>query len=335
MVSFGRFACVAVPFVLCIGSLIALLVAGLAGVTDKSLFMFQVNTSDLSISPLSINSVLNSRSPEPNPQNFHDVDLLSSGSTGGSGNNVTAADLGLYDLYDVHLWGYCYTPQNGSRECTKPAFNWAETALNLTMGNINTLITLSGKNVTIPKEVTDGIMAFGTASRWTQIVFIIAYVALAVEIFFGIFANCSRAFSCVTFIVAGVATTAVCAAAALATATSVIVVGVVESTARFYGVGGSFNKKFLAAVWISAAFAIGAGFFWLFTICCCKPDHSRRRRSGGEAEKLMHGPYQPIGDQHAYKGSSFSQPSGYAGAPQSYGPPQRDVAYEPYSHARA
>lgn len=332
----------ALPFILCAASLIALLVAGLAGVADKSLYMFQVNTTDLSISPLSISSVLNSRSPEPNPQ-FHDVVGILTDATDSatgtkadtaSGGNVTAADLGLYNIYDVGLWGYCYTTQNGTRDCTKPAFNWAETALNKTTGDIKTLITLAGKNVTLPSGITDAITAFGTVSRWTQITFVIAYVALAVELFFGIFANCSRAFSCITFIIAAVATVAVCSAAALATATSVVVVGAVEGTARFYGVGGSFNTRYLAAVWIAAAFAIGAGFFWLFTICCCKPDHkSRRGRSGGDGEKLMQGPYQPIGDQNGYQGSRFSQP--YAGQPQSYGPPQRDVAYEPYSHARA
>lgn len=337
MANFGRFVCVLVPFALCVGSLIALLVAGLAGVTDKSLYMFQVNTSDLSISPLSIASVLNSRSPEAHPE-FHDVVGILTDAVGGNGAsesgspNITVAELGLADLYDVSLWGYCSTSQNGTRECTKPAFNWAETVLSKKTGDIKTLITLSGKNITLPKEITDAITAFGTVSKWTQVVFIIAYIALAVELIFGIFSNCSRVVSCVTFIVAGIATTAVCGAAALATATSVVVVGAVESTAKFYGVEGSFNRKYLAAVWIAAAFALGAGFFWLFTICCCKPDHSRRRRSGGEGEKFLAGPYQPIGDQNGHnQGNRFSQP--YPNQPQSYAP-QRDLAYEPYSHSR-
>jgi len=342
MANFGRFACVLLPFALCVASLIALLVAGLAGVTDKSLYMFQVNTTDLSVSPLSIASVLNSRSPDGDTQ-FHDVVGILTDAVGGdgssatgskaesgSGGNITAADLGLYDIYDVGLWGYCYTTNNGTRDCTKPAFNWAATALNKTTTDVKTLITLSGQNITLPSGITDAITAFGTVSKWTQVTFIIAYIALAVELLFGLFANCSRAFSCVTFIIAAIATTAVCAAAALATATSVVVVGAVESTAKFYGVGGSFNTKYLAAVWIAAAFALAAGFFWLFTICCCKPDHTRRRK-GADSEKFMQGPYQPIGEQTGYQGSRFSQPYGQ---PQSY-TPQREGAYEPYSHARA
>jgi len=313
--------------------LIALLVAGLAGVTDKSLYMFQVNTTDLQIPSSLIGSILNSRDPEP--QNFHDVtNIISSGTKVATGSNITASDLGIYDLYDISLWGYCYTPQNGSRACTKPAFNWATTVLNETTNDINTLITLSGQNIKLPKEVGDAVEAFGTVSRWTQIVFIIAYIALAVELVFGIFANCSRAFSCLTFIVSAVATTAVCGAAALATATSVVVVGTVESTAKFYGIQGDFNTKFLAAVWIAAAFALAAGLFWLFTICCCKPDRSKSSRGHGDGEKFMQGPYQPIGDNHGYQqGGGYARP--FSQQPQSYGQPQRDMAYEPYSHSRA
>ncbi|KAK3329703.1 SUR7/PalI family-domain-containing protein [Apodospora peruviana] len=343
MGNIGRYACVALPFLLTLASLVALLVAGLAGVSDKSLFMFQVNTTDLSISPLSVGSILDAVTSKRDalPQDLHDPSLLTeaaaaaTGSDAAQGGNITAADLGLFDLYDISLWGYCYTPQNGSRACTKPTFNWAEKALNETTNNVNNLITLTGQNVTLPKTLTDAIGTFSTVTRWTEIVFIIAYVALGVELFFGIFANCSRAFSCVTFIVAGVATVAVCVAAALATAMSVVVVGAVEGSAKFYGVQADFNTKFLAAVWIAAAFAIAAGFFWLFTVCCCKPDYSRsksnRRSRDSEAEKLMHGPYQPIGQPMA---GGYPQSYGHAvPQQQNYGAPRRDLAYEPYSHA--
>src|SRR5688500_16825352 len=112
MANFGRFVCVAIPFLCTVASLIALLVAGLAGVTDKSLYMFRINTTELEISPSLIGSILNKR----DPQNFHDpTNLINTGTKVATGNNVTAADLGLHDLYDIGLWGYCYTPQNGSR----------------------------------------------------------------------------------------------------------------------------------------------------------------------------------------------------------------------------
>jgi len=342
MANLGRYACVAVPFLLTLGALIALLVAGLGGVADKSLYMFQVNLTEMSISPLDakgiiedvVKDALNTRSPTPVAQ-LHDWTLLQGDkheAQAAQGSNITAADLGLYDLYDIAIWGYCYTTHNGTRDCTKPAFNWAEGVLGNTTDDLTSLITLTGQNVTLPKEITDAVKLFGNVSRWTQIVFIVACIALGVALFFGIFANCSRAFSCITLIISLVATVAVCGTAALATATAVIVVGAVETAAQIYGVEASFNTKFLATVWIAAAFAIAAGFFWMFTTCCCAPDRSRgdrRSRHLDEDEKLMNGPYQPI-QQPAGGAAPGGYPQSYSN--QQYGAPRRDLAYEPYSH---
>ncbi|KAM7208087.1 integral membrane protein [Naviculisporaceae sp. PSN 640] len=365
MANLGRYACVAIPFLLTIASVIALLIAALAGVTDKSLYMFQVNTTDLSISPLSIESVLDTITKrQTEGPGLHDdavgdkaddikdavannPDLASTVGSVASGNNLTAADLGLFDLYDVGLWGYCYTPKNGSRACTKSQFNWAEKELNTTTTQLDDLIlianTAGGQNITLPKEISDAINTFSTVTRWTEVVFIIAFIALGVELIFGIFANCTRVFSCITALVAAFATVAVCSAAALATATSAIVVGAVETTAKFYGVSASLNTRFLATVWIAAAFAIAAGFFWMFTCCCCAPDHSSsRRRSYRDSthEKLIpggaSGPYQPVpgGNMNtAYAGGGYP---GAATQPQSYGyaTPAHDARYEPYAQAR-
>jgi hypothetical protein len=358
MGNLGRYVCVAVPFLLTLASVVAILVAGLAGVADKSLYMFQVNTTNLEISPASITNLINARTPET--VGFHDPSLINStddstttpgaaadtttdSSTAGTKTtNITAADLGLSNLYDIGLWGWCYTAQNGTRTCTKPEFNWAQKELNTTTGNLKSLATASGQNITLPKEITDAIDAFGTITRWTEIVFIIAIVTLGVELFFGIFANCSRAFSCITYLVAGLATVAVCTFASLATAMSVVVVGAVEASAKFYGVKADFNTKYLATVWIAAAFAIAAGFFWLFTICCCAPDHSsrrssRKRHADDAGEKLMPvGAYQPITEDHGYHGAYNNRHSApqYGYAPQPHAP-RRDLAYEPYSHAHA
>ncbi|KAK0618074.1 SUR7/PalI family-domain-containing protein [Bombardia bombarda] len=338
MGNLGRYVCVALPFLLTLGSLIALLVAGLGGVADKSLFMFRVNTTDLSISPKDFHdpTLLPAGSLQPVVRAFHDPSLLpvATRQSTSQTTNITAGDLGLYDLYDVGLWGYCFTTQNGTRDCTKPAFNWAQTALNRTTTDVNTIITTTGQNVTLPSGITDAVSTFTTVARWTEIVFIIAYVALGVELFFGLFANCSRAFSCITFIIALVATVAVCGAAALATAMSVVVVGAVESSAKVYGVSANFNTRFLAAVWIGAAFAVAAGFFWMFTVCCCAPDRSNRgsrKNRDSASEKLMHGPYQPINQPTDYAPGGYAPQGQYP--QQSYGAPRRDIAYEPYKHS--
>ncbi len=356
MANFGRYFCVAIPFLMTLASLVALLIAGLGGVTDKSLFMFEVNSTNLTISASDVSNLLSSRSvgtpvvldarQATPPVGFHDPALLGGTTTGsGSSPSSTAAsgsvrgqDLGVFALYDVALWGYCYTQFNGTRECTKTAFNWADNALNQTTANVNSMITATGKNVTLSKDIIDGVHTFVTVSKWTQIVFVIAAASLGVELFFGFLANCSRVFSCIAWLVAGFAATAVCAFAALATVTATVIVGILEGTAKKYGVSGSFNTRFLAVVWISAAFAIASGMFWIFTCCCCAPDHhSRSRRSRdremhGDREKLVPaGAYVPIQGDHGYNGAygnkQFHYASG-ANAPAGH----RDLAYEPYAH---
>lgn len=343
MAHFGRFVCVLIPFALTLASLIAMLVAGLAGVADKGLYMFRVNTTDLSISPSQVTRILDG-SAVPNLDDLNiNIPGVNLAKRQDGVRNVTAVDLGFDDLYDVALWGYCYTAQNGTRDCTKPKFDWATNALNTTTGNINTLLTSTGLNVTLPDQIVDAVKIFGNVARWTQIVFIIALVALAVELFFGLFANCSRAFSCLTWLIALVAAVAVGAAAGLATATSVVVVGAIEGVANDYGVHANFNTRFLASVWLGAAFAIAAALFWLFTICCCAPDHSSRKSGGGstrhldESEKFIGG-----GSSHGSAYHRLSEPGGYQSGyaqqypRQSYGAPQPQHAgaYEPYSHAR-
>ncbi|KAK4165793.1 SUR7/PalI family-domain-containing protein [Cladorrhinum sp. PSN259] len=348
MANFGRFVCVLLPFLLTLAALVAMLIAGLAGVADKSLYMFQVNTTDLSIDPLKaldiVSKATDGKVKLPDVKGLINRDapaaVVIETRQDSKSSNITAEDLGLYDLYDISVWGYCYTPKNGSRACTKAEFNWATKTLNTTTGDLNSLLTSTGQNVTLPKEITDAVNVFNTASRWTQIVFIIAYLALAVELFLGLFANCSRIFSCLVWIIAALAAVATGCAAGLATATSVIVVGAVEASAKIYGVRADFNRRFLATVWIGAAFAMAAAFFWLFTICCCAPDHSSRkkrtRHGSDEGEKLIGGgsaAYQRIGEPNqGYQGYAQQYPKAYP--QQSYSGQGREAAYEPYSHAR-
>lgn len=353
MANFGRVFCVALPFALTVASLIAMLVAGLAGVSDKSLYIFMVNTTDLSVSASSITSLLSDRSLHE--RQFWGSDSDSATPTSGesaaiasasaaaatatsaadaesaitgviSGTNITAGDLGLSDVYYVNLWNYCQSVSTGGKECKKAHFNWASNATKSFQTELNSVASASGENVTLPDSIKTAMNTFGTVTRWTEIVFIIAYVALAASLLLGIFANCSRAFSCCTFIVAAFAAVAVCAAAVLATVTAAVVIGAVEGTAKAYGVTGAMNTRFLAAVWIGAAFAIAAGFFWMFTICCCAPDHNRSRgKSAGfgrkkhfdDAEKApMAGAYAPLADPNhtAYGGSGAYPGNGaYAG----------------------
>jgi len=336
MANVGRFFCVALPFILTLISLILLLIAGLSGVTNKSLYMFQVDVSELQISPDSIKTLINGRDIVARDivDDVTDFVTGNTGNSGGSGSNITAGDLGLPDHYNIGLWGFCTTDDNGAdRKCTKPKYNWAASTLNTTI--IDKFNSYAGGAIEIPDKVSSAIDAFVTVSRWTQIVFIAALAALAVQIFVGLFATCTRIASCITFLVAGVSSVAVLAAASLSTATAVIIVGAIKGTATIYGADASFNGTYLGLVWASAAFALGAGFFWLFTICCCAPDHTSRRRTkrGADSEKAVPtGAYQPLQDPHDYSRNSYYNQQAYATPAFPNNAQRSDMAYEPYSH---
>lgn len=364
MANIGRFGCVLGPFLLTLAALIAIMVSGLAGVTDNTHYMFELNTTDLSISSSSaLNLVgLKIRSESDlearSPLDVHLADLIPSAlqeKASGTGGNLTAQDLGLYDDYRIGVWTYCYTARNHTQGCSAPKFNWAESFVNISEGRVDSLITSTGKNVTLPAGITDAIKAFVKVSRWAETVFILACIGLGVELFMGLFTQCSRAVSCITFAVALVATVIVCAYAALTTAMSVIIVGAVKASAVIYGVTADLNTHFLVAAWLGAAFSIGSTFFWMFTICCCcKPHH----RDGGAqyssrdkddiSEKLVPaGAYVPVAAHDGLMHRPEPYPGAYAQAQAQATPeptygyasgangPMRDsTAYEPYSHAR-
>ncbi|PHH85538.1 hypothetical protein CDD83_283 [Cordyceps sp. RAO-2017] len=333
----GRFVCVSVPLVLTIAAIISLLVATLSGVTHNSLYVFRVNISGLSVNPSSLGDLRNLVNiPQVKPR----ADLPAIlGKLPLAGGNITAAAFGVGGVVDVNLWGFCTTDKDGKRECTKSQFDWASRELNTT--RLEGLGDAVGVKVNLPNEVQDGLKAFAALAKWTEVAFIVALVALGIELVVGILSTFSRVISCLTWLTAGVTAVLVGVAAGLATAMGSLVVGTVEATARAYGVKGDIGGRFLAACWLAFAFATAAAFFWFFTICCCKPG-DRRSRGGGvrhrdtpDGEKLMPSrAYAPIGNENEMSGGGFAHQGPTPSHPPRYpgGTGRADLAYEPYSH---
>ncbi|GAW11637.1 hypothetical protein EKO27_g6761 [Xylaria grammica] len=341
----GRYFCVALPFILTVASIIAALIVGLTGVSSNDLYLFRIDVTNLSIEASQLSEFIGDASSllsgkeisSRSPIEWHDSSALGVRDTASdvadvadalSNTNITASELGLANKYDFTLWGYCVTPEDGKRNCTKAQFDWASKELDLEW--VDKLNEASGLNITIPSSLNDGLNLYKTLTKWSEVVFIIAIVALGLELLVGLFTACSRAVSCVTWIISGFATAAIIATAVLLTVTGSTVVGVVLGFSKVYGVKANLNDSFLATLWISVAFAIGAGLFWLFSICCCKPENRpyAKRSRHVDSEKLAPtGAYAPLGDRNsAYGGYNY-------GAPQRGGA-RSDLAYEPYSHSR-
>lgn len=325
----GRFFCVALPFALTVGSIIFLLIGALAGVADKGLYVFRVDVENLSIDEANYKNAV---------ENFGiDIPGLKREA---KTNNITAENLGLSKSYDVSLWGFCETDFQGKRTCLDPKFDWA--SHKMSEKYIEDFGSAAGVDIELPKEFVDALKAFSTFSKWTQIIFCAAFIALAAEIILGVFANCSRIMSCLTWVFSGIAAALVGAAALMATLMGSAVVGAVKSTAKFYGAKADLNTKFLGVIWIAVAFAIGASLFWVFTICCCAPKDRSSRKSKNknrhsDGEKLLPtggSGYAPIGndpENSAYYNQNQSQ-SQYGAPRYPSGAARSDLAYEPYSH---
>ncbi|KIE01272.1 SUR7 protein, partial [Metarhizium majus ARSEF 297] len=329
----GRFICVGLPLALTIASIVALLIATLSGVAHNQLWMFRVDVKDMSISPADLVSITNSLGVNPRADK-----------TG----NITAADLGLANVYEIDLWGYCYTDSDNKRQCTKAQFDWANSALNTTyIENLGKSAGVQGFK--LPDEVKGALKTFRTVAKWTEVAFIVALLALGIQLAVGIFAMCSRVASCLTWLVSGLTSILVGVAAGLSTATASIVVGAIKGSNKLYGIKADIGTRFLATVWIATAFALGAGFFWIFTICCCKPEQRRRggkRNLDSDDEKLIPngGAYRPL--SHNYEMTSGHNNGGYynpnqnqqfnggysSGPRHPSGHGRTDLAYEPYSH---
>ena len=312
-------------------SLVCILIVMLAGITNKSLDMFEVNTKNLSISSNSLANLENLITKRGVSGLTNEA--LTNVASITSGTNITAAELGLADIYKVSLFDYCY--QSGTNTtCTKAKFDWASSALNTTA--IQALASSkSGVTVTLPKELTGSLHTFTVVSKWTEVVYVIAFIACVVEIFVGLFGFYSRVGSCCTFIISGISTVAIVVASIMATIQSSIVVGAIDAVAKAYGVHSSINTSFLSITWLAAAFSIGGGLFWMFSMCCCAADHhkqSNRRSRAGDTEKLIPtGAYQRVGEPDHFHPYAGQQQGIYA--PQSHNKPLRgNGAYEPYAH---
>lgn len=343
----GRFACVALPIILTIAAIIAFMVATLSGIAHNSLYIFTINLEDLNFDSIDIGDIAGDLGIDIGKRDVPEVEAR-------QGDGI-ASTLNFGNKYEITLWGYCEIRdkrgEDGTeKKCIDGEYNWASKHLNTSF--INDLAGVAGESIKIPDEIDTALSIFKTVTRYTEIAFIVALAVLGLELFLGIFASCTRVISCLVWLI-GIAAIILCVVAAgLATAMGAVVVGAVEATAKQYGVRGSINTQFLIAIWLGAAFAIAASLFWLFTICCCKPEHGRNKnKHSDDNEKLMPtGGYYPVGgtgmNDHEMSSGTGAGAGGYHnqfqpgyGQEYSHAPSyysgtagRSEAGYEPYSH---
>lgn len=336
----GRVLCVSLPFILTAISLVTLLIVGLAGVTGSNLSLFEVVPKDLSISladlqALDVTQQLDAAKQSINVRGLTESASGVSGAIAAASNvNITAAQLNLADKYNFFLWNFVEVRGDVSTK-TAPKFNYASNFTNTS--SITNLAAGTGITVSLPEAIKSALSVFANLIKWTEVVFIIAGVATVITILVSIAAFFSRIGSCITWIVSAISTAAIIGFAALATITSMSVVGTLKATAERFGVHSSVNITWLVIIWIGVAAAVTSGLFWLFTICCCASSSGRSGKRHGDSEKIVGGRgYQPV--QDPFRNEPYvGQQSGIYNQ-QQYAIPMNNVktsraqAYEPYSH---
>lgn len=239
--------------------------------------------------------------------------------------------MGLKDHYAIYLRGYC--SWNGNDEfafCSQPAsYFWFNPikilGLNNTGVDINTLL---------PKDAQDGLNLYEKAAKAMFVLYAAALAASCLTIVVGFTAIFSRWGSFFTTFFATASCLSIAAASALATAIAVLLTGALNTAFKTdYGIDSTVGNRGLVVSWIGTAFAIGAGFFWLFSVCCCsgrspynhgKESRRTRAEKGPYTYERVGSPYLGPRDSQAVPLNTFN--TGYQPQPQ----PQRTAAYEPF-----
>lgn len=246
--------------------------------------------------------------------------------------------LGMSDYYTIYLRGYCAWNGNDLyANCSSPKTNFWFNPIKVWGLDSNT--TGQAIEDILPKTFRDGLSTYEKVSYAMSIAYIIALAATALTILVGISAIFSRWGSFATTFFAAASGIFLLAGSVMATALFVTIKALLnKELEKDYGITSTLGSNGYVTTWIGTAFAVGAGFFWLLSVCCCSgrspynpsDKHSRRTR----AEKTPYtyervgSPYLgPQGDQAVPLANMGHQShGGYNGGPSS----QRQTAYEPF-----
>lgn len=197
----GRIACIAVPMVLTVISLVLLIVVGIGGWNKNdsnlsSLYFFKADTTGFKT------NITNSGLLAADlPGNIDDKlrTFLNQLTSSSSNQNLS-------DVYEIYLWNYCEgSKSNGTSgdvkltHCSpRQARFWFNPVEVWGLNN-------TGIEDLIPSELEKGLNIYKAVANWMFVAYAIAFFATIANIIVGLLAICSRWGSCVTTIVSAAA----------------------------------------------------------------------------------------------------------------------------------
>lgn len=325
----GRIACIAIPMVLTIISLILLIVIGIGGWNKNdsnlsSLYFFKADTTGFKTN-LTDSGILSTNLPGDIDDKLRTfLNQLTS----------TNSNKNLSDVYEIYLWNYCEgNKNNGTGDVKLTHCSGREARF---WFNPVDVWGLNGTGVQdlIPSELEKGLNIYKGVANWMFIAYAIAFFATIANIVVGLLAICSRWGSCVTTIVSAASTLFCFLAALTSTVLFSVLTGTFNSVLKTYGIRLTVGTKMFALDWIAFAFSLGATLFWTISICCCSGKSDRKPRADGSYNAGAppfgsRGGYQSLGgDRNSYQQTSNVEMGNYGASPYK----GRETAYEPFRH---
>lgn len=178
-------------------------------------------------------------------------------------------ELNMYDYYTVYLRGYCgWNGNDVYANCSSPETIFYFDAIKIWGLDGNT--TGTDLEALLPKSLRDGLSTYEKVSKAMSVVYIIASAATVGTLLIGISAIFSRWGSFATTFFAAASSIFMVAGSVVATALFFTLKKVLnDALDKEYGIVTSTGQRGFILTWVGTAFAVGAGFFWLLSVCCC------------------------------------------------------------------
>lgn len=239
--------------------------------------------------------------------------------------------VGMKDYYTIYLRGYCaWNGKDEYAQCSSPStFFWFNP---VDLWGLNSNTTGTDIEELLPKTLRTGLDTYEKVSKAMSVSYIVAIAATAATILVGISAIFSRWGSFATTFFAAAGGIFLLVASVIATALFGTLKGVLNKELKQnYGIEATFGNKVYVTTWVGTAFAVGAGFFWLLSVCCCSgrspynPGSKDARRT--RAEKTPY-TYERVGSP--YLGPQGGQAVPLTNMGSSAPSAHRQTAYEPF-----
>jgi succinate dehydrogenase/fumarate reductase cytochrome b subunit len=255
-----------------------------------------------------------------NPDSSSNAALL------GGALQAAKQSLGMQDYYTIYLRSYCgWNGDDTYANCTDPkSYFWFNPIKVWGLNSTGTPV-----NEYLPKRFIDGLDTYHAASKAMFILYAAALAATCATLVVGISAIFSRWGSFFTTFFAEAACILFVGASIVASTIIFVLRTVLNRELKDdYGIKTSVGGRSMALTWIGTAFAVGAGFFWLLSVCCCS-GRSPYNSGGKEArrtraEKTPY-TYERVGSPYLGPREGQSVPLQNFG-----GGDQRGSAYEPF-----